>query len=32
VHGELIFNYFKARKRISIGAVAGLDNRAKLTI
>jgi hypothetical protein len=31
-HGEIILNYFNARKQISSGTVEGLDNRAKLTI
>jgi len=31
-HRELILNYFRAQKLISTGVVAGLNNKAKVTM
>ena len=31
-HRTLILNYFRAKKRLSSGAVEGLNNKAKLTM
>ena len=31
-HGELLLNYFKARKRIFSGVVEGLNNKWKVTM
>ena len=31
-HRELILNYFRAQKMISSGVVAGLNNKAKVTL
>jgi transposase len=31
-HRELIFNYFRARKKFSSGVIEGLNNKAKVTM